>query len=154
MKFTEGNTPLTTAPRFEENVQCDLIRGQQHCDNHANTAQHSDFTAFQRLSTTSVLMNHSSHDVTPIKAPTDLGRLWFYSVPPRKNSEIMPRSEHDISLESYSSLMLTSDVRKSRYRKHRKIKHIPLVYIQTTELRGFSPQANYTDRATAACRRS
>jgi hypothetical protein len=23
-----------------------------------------------------------------------------------------------------------------------------------TELRGFSPQANYTDRATAACRRS
>jgi hypothetical protein len=25
---------------------------------------------------------------------------------------------------------------------------------QTNKLRGFSPQANYTDRATAACRRS
>jgi hypothetical protein len=26
--------------------------------------------------------------------------------------------------------------------------------ISTTKLRGLSPQANYTDRATAACRRS
>jgi hypothetical protein len=26
--------------------------------------------------------------------------------------------------------------------------------IKETKLRGFSPQANYTDRATAACRRS
>jgi hypothetical protein len=29
-------------------------------------------------------------------------------------------------------------------------KHAP---IQTNKLRGFSPPANYTDRATAACRR-
>jgi hypothetical protein len=28
-----------------------------------------------------------------------------------------------------------------------------MIYIKT-KLRGFSPQANYTDRATAACRRS
>jgi hypothetical protein len=33
----------------------------------------------------------------------------------------------------------------------------PLLYTylkKTTKLRGFSPQANYTDRATAACRQS
>jgi hypothetical protein len=33
-----------------------------------------------------------------------------------------------------------------------------LIYVRNvktkTKLRGFSPQANYTDRATAACRRS
>jgi hypothetical protein len=28
------------------------------------------------------------------------------------------------------------------------------LYLKKTKLLGFSPQANYTDRATAACRRS
>jgi hypothetical protein len=32
--------------------------------------------------------------------------------------------------------------------KHKKLK------TKKTELRGFSPQANYTEQATAACRRS
>jgi hypothetical protein len=33
-------------------------------------------------------------------------------------------------------------------------KHPPLDPKTKTKLRGFSPQVNYTDRATAACRRS
>jgi hypothetical protein len=36
-----------------------------------------------------------------------------------------------------------------------KIFHFKICYVRIkTKLRGFSPQANYTDRATAACRRS
>jgi hypothetical protein len=31
---------------------------------------------------------------------------------------------------------------------------VGIVYISKTKLRGFSPQTNYTNRATAACRRS
>jgi hypothetical protein len=36
---------------------------------------------------------------------------------------------------------------------HRQ-KRLDFIYIMKNKLRGFSPQGNYTDRATAVCRRS
>jgi hypothetical protein len=46
-----------------------------------------------------------------------------------------------------AKILLTSTLCKDPIFKKRKSK-------KKTELRGLSPRANYTDRATAACRRS
>jgi hypothetical protein len=38
--------------------------------------------------------------------------------------------------------------------KEDKVMIVTMIVLDLNKLRGFSPQANYTDRATAACRRS
>jgi hypothetical protein len=58
----------------------------------------------------------------------------------------------------YSNFPVTAPFDRSRlYVSIRFLPHFVVEYIKNNKkikLRGFSPQANYTDRATAACRRS
>jgi hypothetical protein len=53
---------------------------------------------------------------------------------------------------SYNAVIVAALRSQDSYRL--RVERITYITKQTNKLRGFSPQANYTDRATAACRRS
>jgi hypothetical protein len=69
-----------------------------------------------------------------------------------------------IILDSINQMVFLIEIERISLRQEQSVKNI--LFRNTnfmllrnnnygvTELRGFSPQANYTDRATAACRRS
>jgi hypothetical protein len=79
---------------------------------------------------------------TDVRARTTLYLPFYWGNNKTVWKSTKPRMEAEEMQRPYNILWQVNSFAESYKRMHKK------------KLRGFSPQANYTDRATAACRRS